>query len=200
MKMVQRVATMARRTAETDIQIRIDLDGNGDAQIKTGIGFLDHMLDLLARHSGCDLAVDATGDLQVDEHHLVEDVGIVLGQVIREALGDKRGIERYGSLLIPMDEVLVAVALDLGGRAVFVSNYVPERSSVGALSTEMVPHFFGSLASELRANLHIRFIDHGANEHHRVEAMFKGFARALRAAVRIDQSRAAEIPSTKGVL
>jgi imidazoleglycerol-phosphate dehydratase len=198
--MTQRVATVARETTETRIRIQVDLDGQGNAQVETGLGFLDHMLQLLARHSACDLAVEATGDLQVDEHHLVEDVGIVLGQALGLALGDKRGIERYGSLLLPMDEVLVAVALDLGGRSVFVSNYLPERPSVGDLSTEMVPHFFRSLTSELRANLHIRFLDQGANEHHRVEAMFKGFARALRTAVRIDQSRAAAIPSTKGVL
>ncbi len=181
------------------MELELDLDGEGRFTGHTGIAFLEHMLDLLARHSGIDLKIRAKGDLEVDDHHLVEDVGITLGQALAQALGDKRGIERYGSILLPMDEVLVAVAVDLGGRYYFASDYQPERERVGDLSTDMVPHFFQSLALEARLNLHIRMLAPGLNEHHRIEAMFKGFARSLKAAIRIEDE-SGEVPSTKGVL
>ena len=198
--MRQRRVTRERQTRETRVKVSVDLDGRGDAKIATGVGFFDHMLELLARHSGIDLEVEASGDLQVDEHHLVEDVGIVLGQALGEALGDKDGLERYGWALIPMDEVLVAVAVDLGGRFAFCCDYAPERQLVGQFPTEMAPHFLRSLAVEMRANLHVKFLTPGANEHHRLEAMFKGFARALRMALAVDPKMKGRVPSTKGAL
>jgi imidazoleglycerol-phosphate dehydratase len=158
------------------------------------------MLALLALHAALDLEIRARGDLNVDEHHTVEDAGIVLGSALREAIGEKRGIQRYGSCSLPMDDALVLCALDVGGRFYYCSDYEPEREKVGGLSTEMVDHFFRSLAVELRANLHFRFLSAGHNEHHRVEAMFKAFARALRQAVSIDQKMSGSIPSTKGTL
>jgi imidazoleglycerol phosphate dehydratase HisB len=158
------------------------------------------MLTLLSHHSGVDLEIEAEGDLEVDDHHAVEDTGLTLGQAIREALSDKTGIQRYGSVMIPMDEVLVAAAVDLSGRPVYVSNYEPVREKVGDLSTEMVNHFFSSLALETKMALHLRFLEPGKNEHHRIEAMFKGFARALRQAIRTDSDGSLQIPSTKGVL
>jgi imidazoleglycerol phosphate dehydratase HisB len=198
--MSERRSTLERETRETRIKVSVNLDGKGESNIDTGIGFLDHMLELFSRHSGIDVEVKGAGDLHVDEHHLVEDVGLVLGQALNQALGTKAGIERYGSAMIPMDEVLVAVALDLSGRFVFVSDYKPERAQIGDLPTELVGHFFRSLASELRANLHIKLLTPGDNEHHRVEAMFKGFARALRNAVRFDEKMSGQVPSTKGIL
>ncbi len=196
--MTERTAAIKRETRETRIEIKVTLDGEGDCTGSTRIGFFDHMLDLLAKHSGMDIDYEAEGDLRVDEHHLVEDFGIVLGQAMAQALGSKAGIERYGSVALPMDEVLVLVALDLGGRFCFRTDYRPERPTVGDLSTELVSHFFRSLALELKCSLHVRFLNAGENEHHRVEAMFKGFARALRAAIRVGASTS--IPSTKGVL
>ena len=198
--MKQRVAELVRETGETSVRVRLDLDGEGRSQCETGIGFFEHMLQLLAYHSKMDLQIQAQGDLQVDDHHLVEDVGIVVGQALAQAWGDKSGIQRYGSVLLPMDEVLVAVALDLSGRYAFVCDYEPSRPRVGQMSTEMVPHFFSSLASEARCNLHFRFLYPGHNEHHRVEAMFKGFAQSLRQALRIDAAAPAGVPSTKGTL
>lgn len=198
--MKKRVAELIRETGETSVRVHLDLDGEGKSQCETGVGFFEHMLQLLAHHSKVDLEIHAEGDLQVDDHHLVEDVGIVVGQALRQALGDKSGIRRYGSVLLPMDEVLVAVALDLSGRYAFICDYAPGQPRVGQLSTEMVPHFFSSLAAEARCNLHFRFLYPGQNEHHRVEAMFKGFARSLRAAVRIDREAPARVPSTKGTL
>ncbi len=198
--MSERRATLERETKETRIKVSLNLDGKGESHIDTGIGFLDHMLELFSRHSGIDLKVKGAGDLHVDEHHLVEDVGLVLGQALYQALGTKAGIERYGSAMIPMDEVLVAAAVDLSGRFVFVSDYRPERAQIGDLPTELVAHFFRSLAIELRANLHFKFLTPGENEHHRVEAMFKAFARALRNAIRFDEKMAGQVPSTKGIL
>ncbi len=198
--MSERRTTLERETRETRVKVSVNLDGKGESQIDTGVGFLDHMLELFSRHSGIDLEVKGEGDLHVDEHHLVEDVGLVLGQALYQALGTKTGIERYGSSLIPMDEVLVAAAVDLSGRFVFVSDYHPKRAEIGDLPTELVAHFFRSLASELRANLHFRFLNPGENEHHRVEAMFKAFARALRNAIRFDEKMAGQVPSTKGIL
>ncbi len=195
-----RIGSFERETRETRIRVRLDLDGTGQTRIKTGVGFFDHMLELLACHSGFDLEVDAQGDLHVDEHHLVEDVGIVLGRALAEALGDKAGLQRYGWAALPMDEVLALAAVDLGGRFHFASEYRPVRERVGDLSTELVNHFFRSLAVEARMNLHLRLPDPGDNEHHRVEALFKAFARALRMAVGRTEGRESVIPSTKGVL
>jgi len=197
---VSRIASVTRQTNETQIGLNLNLDGQGAFSCDVEAGFLKHMLHLLALHASIDLDLKATGDLDVDDHHLVEDVGLVLGQALREALGDKAGIERYGSSLLPMDEVLVAVALDLSGRFTFCSDYVPQQEKVGDLSTEMVSHFFRSLAVEARANLHFRFLNPGENEHHRIEAMFKGFARALRQAVTLNARSGSSVPSTKGSL
>lgn len=195
-----RSAEVRRKTGETEIILRIDLDGKGQHRIQIGLGFLSHMLELLARHGMVDLSIRASGDLSVDDHHLTEDLGIALGQAIRQALGEKRGIRRYGSLLLPMDEVLAAVAIDLSGRFAYRSDYQPVRENVGDLSTELVNHFFYSLACQATMNLHFRLLRPGENEHHRIEALFKGFARALRQAVEIDPRGEGEIPSSKGVL
>jgi imidazoleglycerol phosphate dehydratase HisB len=196
--MSERTAAIKRETSETRIELRVTLDGEGECTGSTGIGFFDHMLQLIARHSGMNIRFEAQGDLGVDEHHMVEDFGIVLGRAIAQALGSKAGIQRYGWAALPMDEVLVLVALDLGGRFWFQTDYRPQRPTVGNLSTDLVNHFFRSVAAELKCNLHIRLLEPGENEHHRVEAMFKGFARALASAVQLGASTA--IPSTKGVL
>lgn len=195
-----RTATVERNTGETRIRLRLDVDGSGRAAVSTGVGFLDHMLELLACHGVFDLDVGADGDLQTDDHHVVEDVGIVLGRAIAGAIADKAGIARCGSAIQPMDEVLVLVAVDLGGRFAFRSGYRPRRERLGALACEMVNHFFSSLALEASMNLHFRFLDEGENEHHRVEAMFKGFARALREAAAVDPRRNGRVPTTKGAL
>lgn len=195
-----RRAEIRRETGETDIALRLQLDGDGSCKCDTGVGFFDHMLNLLSWHGRLDLDLTTSGDLDSDEHHLVEDVGITLGSALLEALGQKKGIRRYGYSLLPMDDVLVLCALDLSGRAFFVSDYQPVREAVGGLSTEMVDHFFRSLASESRMNLHFQFLNPGINEHHRIEAMFKSFARALRQAAAIDSGVVDEIPSTKGAL
>lgn len=201
----KRTAQLARKTGETSIELKLDLDGRGESEISTGVGFLDHMLTLLAWHSGIDLQVKAEGDLCVDSHHTIEDVGIVLGQALAEAVGDKRGIERYGYFLLPMDETLAAAALDLSGRAYYVSDYTPLRDNLGGMPTDMVNHFFYSLASEARMSLHFKFMNQGENEHHRVEAMFKAFGRALKQAISLSlnsdgSEKPGSIPSTKGVL
>ncbi len=199
----KRTAKITRETGETRISLELNLDGSGESDTSTGVGFLDHMLNLLAWHSGIDLRVKAEGDLNVDAHHTIEDVGIVLGQALAEALGDKRGIERYGYFLLPMDETMAIAALDLSGRIFYVSDYKPVRDSLGEMPTDMVNHFFYSLACEARLTLHFKFMNQGENEHHKVEAMFKAFGRALRLAVSINQSGSADpgrIPSTKGLL
>ena len=198
--MSKRTALIKRKTRETQIELKLNLDGRGSCECNLGLGFLEHMLELLARHARIDLKVKAKGDLKVDDHHLTEDLGIVLGQALEGALGKKEGIERYGSSVLPMDEVLVVVALDLGGRFAFSCDYQPQRDQVGDLACELVPHFFKSLADALRCNLHFRFLNAGENEHHRIEAMFKGFARSLRMAARIDPEAQGAIPSTKGLL
>jgi imidazoleglycerol phosphate dehydratase HisB len=198
--MSKRTALIKRKTRETQIELKLNLDGRGSCECNLGLGFLEHMLELLARHARIDLKVKAKGDLKVDDHHLTEDLGIVLGQALEGALGKKEGIERYGSSVLPMDEVLVVVALDLGGRFAFSCDYQPQRDQVGDLACELVPHFFKSLADALRCNLHFRFLNAGENEHHRIEAMFKGFARSLRMAARIDPEAQGAIPSTKGIL
>ena len=198
--MKRRVAVVNRKTEETQVRVRLNLDGKGQYKCRTGLGFLEHMLELLAKHARIDLEIEAKGDLTVDDHHLAEDLGITMGQALDRAWGDKKGVNRYGWVLLPMDEVLVAVALDLGGRFAFQSDYRPQREKVGDLSTEMVPHFFRGLAAQARVNLHFKFLREGENEHHRIEAMFKGFARSLRMAVRIDEETRDEVASTKGVL
>lgn len=198
--MSMRKSRINRETNETSVEIDLALDGSGRVQAATGLGFLDHMLTLLAHHGRLDLSVVAKGDLEIDPHHLIEDVGLVLGQTLKEALGTKEGITRFSSSMIPMDEVLVAVAVDLGGRFSFSSDYQPRRDLVGDFPTEMVNHFFQSVASEARMNLHIRMLNPGENEHHRIEGIFKAFARAIRGAARLDPELGDSLPSTKGAL
>ena len=192
-----RVAEVARKTKETQIALTLNLDGQGQAEISTGVGFFDHMLDLLARHSGVDLTVKATGDLHVDDHHLVEDVGIVLGQALKEALGEKRGLVRYGSATVPMDESLVMCALDLGGRPYLAYGLELPAKRVKQFDVELVEEFFRALANS-GMNIHLRQLA-GRNTHHLIEGAFKAFARALGQAVEVS-SRVTGIPSTKGSL
>jgi imidazoleglycerol-phosphate dehydratase len=187
-----------RETRETSVRVAVDLDGTGEASISTGVGFLDHMLELLAGHSLLDLDVEASGDLVVDDHHTVEDVGITLGMALSEALGERRGIRRYGFLL-PMDEALARVALDLGGRPFVVFEAEFSREKVGDLSTELVEDFVRGLAQHLGANIHVR-VEYGRNDHHKIEAIFKALGRALRAAIEEDPRLEDRVPSTKGVL
>ena len=193
-----RTATIARKTNETDISLTLDLDGAGVAKAKTDVGFFDHMLDLLARHAIVDLSVTAKGDLHVDAHHTVEDVGIALGQAIERCVGDKRGLTRYGHFSLPMDETLANVALDLSGRPAFVFNVSFTGPLIGTFPVELVEEFFKSVANAARMNLHVN-VPYGTNNHHISEAIFKGFARALRIAVSIDP-RQQGVPSTKGSL
>jgi imidazoleglycerol-phosphate dehydratase / histidinol-phosphatase len=192
-----RSASVQRNTAETKISADVRLDGTGVYKISTGIGFFDHMLALLSKHSGIDMTVKVQGDLEVDEHHSVEDTGLALGEAIRQALGDKRGIERYGFLL-PMDEASAQVALDLGGRPLCKFTAKFEREKVGELPTELVEDFFRAFADGLRANLHIEVS--GRNDHHKIEAIFKAVARSLKQASAICGQNANMLPSTKGVL
>src|SRR3954471_2684283 len=180
--MTNRTAEISRKTKETQIRVAIDLDGSGKANIKTGVGFFDHMLDLLARHSLIDLTVEATGDLHIDAHHTVEDVGIVLGQALEKAIGEKKGILRYGWATVPMDESLASVAIDLSGRPAFVYNVQYRGSMTGNFPAELVDEFFKSIATNAKMNLHIN-VPYGTNNHHIAEAIFKGFAKALRQAI-----------------
>ncbi len=196
--MSNRVAEITRKTNETDIRLSLNLDGSGTASIKTGVGFFDHMLDLLSRHSLIDLTVIANGDLHIDAHHTVEDVGIVLGQAIEKAVGDKRGIHRYGWAMIPMDESLAQVAIDLSGRPAFVYHVKYNADAIGSFPVELVEEFFKSVATAAKINLHIT-VPYGTNNHHIAEAIFKATARALRIAVSIDPKNPG-IPSTKGSL
>lgn len=196
--MANRTAEISRKTKETQIRVAIDLDGSGKANVKTGVGFFDHMLDLLARHSLIDLTIEATGDLHVDAHHTVEDVGIVIGQCIEKALGDKRGIYRYGWAIVPMDESLAQVAIDLSGRPAFVFNVNFKGSLIGNFPVELVDEFFKSIATNAKMNLHIN-VPYGTNNHHISEAIFKAMAKALRQAVS-DDPRNTDVPSTKGSL
>jgi len=190
-----RTAKISRKTSETDIQMKLTLDGTGSSDISTGIGFFDHMLTSFARHGNFDLTIAARGDLMVDEHHLIEDTGIVLGQAIAKAVGDKAGIARFGEARIPMDEALADVVLDLGGRSYLVLDAEFEAPRVGEFNTQMVKHFFESLAENAKMNLHAKV--YGENDHHMIEALFKAFAYALRRAVVIEGS---DVKSTKGVL
>jgi imidazoleglycerol-phosphate dehydratase len=193
-----RTATVERQTNETKIDLRIDLDGTGQADIATGVGFLDHMLELLARHAAIDLAVRAEGDLQVDQHHTVEDVGICFGQAIRQALGDKAGIRRYGHVVLPMEEALVTAAIDLSGRYTMVYQVAMPTAKIGQFDSELVEDFWQATAANALCNLHV-LLHHGRNSHHISEAVFKAVARALRMAVEPDP-RISDVPSTKGTL
>lgn len=191
-----RSATIERNTRETRIQVSLNLDGHGRTDISTGLGFFDHLLDQIGRHSGCDLTIRATGDLHVDEHHTVEDTALALGDAFVKVLGDKRGIQRYGFVL-PMDDCLVQVAIDFGGRPYLIWNAEFTREKVGDLPTELFSHFFRSFSDNARCNLNIKA--EGINEHHKIEAIFKAFAKAVRMAIRRDPTNF-EIPTTKGIL
>jgi imidazoleglycerol-phosphate dehydratase len=193
-----RAAHVQRETGETKIELSLDLDGTGSAQLSTGVGFFDHMLTLLARHSLIDLAVRAAGDLHVDAHHTVEDVGICFGQALKQALGSKAGIRRYGSATLPMDEVLVTAAVDLSGRPFCVWNAEVPRETLGAFNAPLAEEFWRAVAANAALNLHV-LLHCGRNTHHIVEGIFKAAARALRAAVEPDP-RMTGVPSTKGVL
>jgi len=194
-----RAATIHRQTNETDIHLRLNLDGKGKSRTTTGIRFFDHMLDLVARHGAFDLEISAKGDLEVDQHHTVEDVGIALGEAVLKALGSKRGILRAGYFLMPMDETLAAAAVDLGGRPYCVVNAKISAKRVGDFQTELTEDFFQGFAQAARANVHLRAL-YGRSSHHQVEAMFKAFARALRFAVSRDKRLRSVLPSTKGLL
>lgn len=195
-----RRAEIKRKTNETDVALALNLDGNGQYSIDTGCGFLDHMLELFAAHSGYNLTIKATGDTKVDYHHTVEDVGIVLGQAFYKALGDKRGICRYGNMMLPMDESLILVAVDISGRDYLnFDESFPEDYKIGDFDTELVAEFFTAFVRESKITLHIKKL-YGANAHHIIEGTFKGFARALKAATAIDSKNVNVLPSTKGQL
>jgi len=190
-----RTAKQKRRTKETDIELKLNLDGSGSTDINTGIAFFDHMLTSLTRHGGLDLTVSAQGDVQVDEHHTIEDVGIVLGSALSKALGDKKGIARFGEARIPMDESLAEVALDIGGRSYLTFDAKFMSPKVGDFGTQMTRHFFESLVNNAGINVHMKV--EGENDHHKIEALFKAFAVALKRAAALNGG---DVPSTKGVL
>ena len=194
-----RKAELTRKTGETDITLSLDIDGKGESEISSGVGFLDHMLTLFSRHGRFDLCLKCIGDTYVDDHHSTEDIAIALGSAFRKALGDKRGIKRYGDIILPMDEALVLASVDISGRSYirFTSNFQTEK--IGTFDVELLEDFFTSFAENAGITLHIRQLD-GRNSHHIAEAMFKAVARALRKAVEIDERAKDEIPSTKGVL
>jgi imidazoleglycerol-phosphate dehydratase len=194
-----RRAVIDRRTTETRIVLRLVVEGTGRYQIRTGIRFLDHMLELVARHGAFDLQVDAAGDLDVDQHHTVEDLGIALGEAVAQALGSKRGINRAGYFVMPMDETLAVAAVDLGGRAHAAVDIQVAAARVGDLQTELVTDFFEGFAAGARANVHLKVL-YGRSSHHKIEAVFKAFARALRVACSKDRQLARMLPSTKGLL
>ena len=194
-----RAAELSRTTAETDVRLRLELDGTGLSQIATGCGFLDHMLTLFARHGRFDLSVQCTGDTNVDDHHTVEDIGICLGDAFSEALGDKRGTVRYGSVLLPMDEALILTAVDLSGRGMLYWDMHIPTPKVGSFDTELAEEFFIALARRGDMTIHVRQLA-GSNSHHIIEGAFKGLARSLSAAAAIDSRFPLEIPSTKGAL
>jgi imidazoleglycerol-phosphate dehydratase len=194
-----RKGLIKRATKETEVEVEVDLHGRGSSSISTGIGFLDHMLELLARHSRMDLAVRAKGDLHVDHHHTTEDVGIAFGQAVKQALGDMKGITRYADVHVPMDETLTRVALDISGRPVLVFKTEFVRDKVGSFDTELVREWFQAFAMNSGLTLHVTTL-YGSNDHHVAESCFKGLARALRTAIAIDPRAANEVPSTKGSL
>ena len=194
-----RIAKIRRKTLETDIRLRLNLDGRGKARIATGIGFFDHMLELVARHGAFDLTLDVRGDLNVDQHHTVEDTGIAFGEAVQKAVGNKRGILRAGYFLMPMDETLAAAAVDLGGRPYCVVKAKLKEKRIGDFQVELLEDFFQGFAQAARANVHVRAL-YGRSSHHQVEAIFKAFARALRFAVSRDKRLRGVLPSTKGLL
>jgi imidazoleglycerol-phosphate dehydratase len=194
-----RKASVKRTTKETEVEVALDLDGEGTSSIATGIGFLDHMLDLLARHSRIDIMVKAKGDLHIDHHHTTEDVGIALGQAVKQALGEMKGITRYADVHVPMDEALTRVAVDISGRPFLVFKAEFVRDKVGSFDTELVNEWFQAFAMNAGITLHVTTL-YGGNDHHIAESCFKGLARALRAAVAIDPRLKGEVPSTKGTL
>ena len=194
-----RTATITRRTNETDIALKLELDGGGESQISTGVGFLDHMLTLLARHGRFDLELTCKGDTWVDDHHSVEDIGIALGQAFAQALGDKRGVRRYASLCLPMDEALILCAVDLSGRGGYYEDLAIPTEKIGSFDSQLVYEFMEAFAVNARLTLHLRKLA-GRNSHHIAEGAFKALARALREAVSIDPEFQDEIPSTKGTL
>ena len=194
-----RSAVLERKTSETQIKLSLDIDGSGISEISSGIGFLDHMLTLFAKHSGFDLEVSCAGDTYVDDHHSCEDIGIVLGSALREALGDKRGISRYGDIILPMDEALILCACDVSGRSCLVFDAGFPTEKIGSFDTELVQEFFEAFTRSSGITLHIRKLS-GANSHHIAEGIFKAFARCMAKACGIDEKRKDEIPSTKGVI
>lgn len=194
-----RSAVLERKTSETQIKLSLDIDGSGTSEISSGIGFLDHMLTLFAKHSGFNLEVSCTGDTYVDDHHSCEDIGIVLGSALREALGDKRGISRYEDIILPMDEALILCACDVSGRSCLVFDADFPTEKIGSFDTELVQEFFEAFTRSSGITLHIRKLS-GANSHHIAEGIFKAFARCLAKACSIDEKRKDEIPSTKGVI
>lgn len=194
---VRRSAFIKRKTAETDIKIKLNLDGSGKASVSTGLGFFDHMLDQIARHANLDLKISVNGDLNIDEHHTVEDTGLALGSAIREALGEKKGIQRYGFCL-PMDESAAICLIDLGGRSYLSFSCKFKREMVGEFPTELTEEFFRALSTSMKANIFIKA--KGTNDHHKIEAIFKAFAKALNEAARFDERNNNRIPSTKGIL
>ena len=194
-----RQSTLTRTTAETDVTVEINLDGTGAYDNQTGVGFFDHMLDQLARHSLIDMTIRAKGDLHIDDHHTVEDVGITLGQALAKALGDKRGIRRYGSCLLAMDDAQIRTALDLSARPFLIWNVDVPTAKIGTFDTELVREFFQAFSTHGGITLHVDML-HGINSHHIVEAAFKSVARALRDAVEVDPRKSGDIPSTKGAL
>jgi imidazoleglycerol-phosphate dehydratase len=194
-----RISSIHRKTNETEIRLRLNLDGRGKSNVRTGIRFLDHMLELVARHGGFDLKIQAKGDLDVDQHHTVEDTGIALGEAVAKALGSKRGILRAGYFVMPMDETLAVAAIDLGGRPYCVCDGKLTAAKVGDFQTELTEDFFLGFAQAARANVHLKVL-YGRSSHHRIEAMFKAFARALRFAVSRDKRLRSVLPSTKGLL
>jgi len=196
---MSRTAAIERKTKETQISLTLNLDGQGRSSAATGVGFLDHMLDHLAKHSLCDIEVKAAGDTHVDDHHTVEDVGICLGEALREALGGKAGIRRYGSASVPMEETLANVAVDLSGRPAVLLNWAPQTHKIGSFDTQLVDEFLRRLAYTAGMNLHVN-VPYGSNDHHAAEAIFKAFAQALRQAKELDPARGGEVPSTKGTL
>jgi len=193
-----RNAVIQRKTNETDVRLELNLDGTGKFSVQSGVGFLDHMLELFTRHSLVDLVLQTTGDLHVDQHHTVEDVGICLGQAVRKALGEKVGIRRYGNFVMPMDETLATVAVDVGGRFAFVFQASFPSEKIGEFDTELVEDFWQAFAANALCNLHV-LVHYGRNSHHISEAIFKGVARAMRMAIELDP-RCTGVPSTKGTL
>ena len=194
-----RKAEVTRQTKETQIKVSLTLDGTGEGEISTGIPFMDHMLDLFSRHGFFDLSIEATGDIEIDYHHLVEDMGICLGQAFSEALGDKAGIRRYGFFVLPMDETLVTFSLDLSNRAYLVWNVVPTITMVRDFNVQLFKEFFQAFANEVACNVHVR-LEHGEEPHHVAEAIFKGFAKSMDIATQQEERLAGKIPSTKGTL